>query len=77
MDYVVCSDTMARFLQLTPGQSMCFPDEQKKIGVSAMKFFKFITLFINLIIVAVCARAESILQDLLSNGVLKVGTTED
>ena len=27
--------------------------------------------------VAVCARADSVLQDVLSNGVLKVGTTGD
>jgi cyclohexadienyl dehydratase len=42
-----------------------------------MKFFKIVTLFISLITVAVCARAESVLKDVLSNGVLKVGTTGD
>jgi len=42
-----------------------------------MKFFKIVTLFVSLITIAVCARAESVLQDVLSNGVLKVGTTGD
>ena len=42
-----------------------------------MKLFKFLSLFVTLISIAVCARAESVLQDVLSNGVLKVGTTGD
>ena len=42
-----------------------------------MKLFKFLSLFITLISIAVCARAEGVLQDVLSNGVLKVGTTGD
>ena len=42
-----------------------------------MKFFRIVTLFISLITVAVCAKAESVLKDVLSNGVLKVGTTGD
>ena len=42
-----------------------------------MKFIKIATLFVSLITVAVCARAESVLKDVLSNGVLKVGTTGD
>ncbi|MEK9571732.1 MAG: transporter substrate-binding domain-containing protein, partial [Paracoccaceae bacterium] len=42
-----------------------------------MKLFKFLSVFITLISIAVCARAEGVLQDVLSNGVLKVGTTGD
>ena len=42
-----------------------------------MKFFKIVPLCLALMTVAVCARAESVLQDVLSNGVLKVGTTGD
>ena len=42
-----------------------------------MKLFKFLSLFITLISIAVCPRAEGVLQDVLSNGVLKVGTTGD
>ena len=42
-----------------------------------MKFFKIVPLCLTLMTVAVCARAESVLQDVLSNGVLKVGTTGD
>ena len=42
-----------------------------------MKLFKFLSLFITLISIAICARAEGVLQDVLSNGVLKVGTTGD
>ena len=42
-----------------------------------MKLFKILPLCLTLMTVAVCARAESVLQDVLSNGVLKVGTTGD
>ena len=42
-----------------------------------MKLFKIVPLCLTLMTVAVCARAESVLQDVLSNGVLKVGTTGD
>ena len=42
-----------------------------------MKFFKIVPLYLILMTVAVCAKAESVLQDVLSNGVLKVGTTGD
>ena len=42
-----------------------------------MKFFKIVLLCLTLMTVAVCARADSVLQDVLSNGVLKVGTTGD
>ena len=42
-----------------------------------MKFFKIVPLCLTLMTIAVCARAESVLQDVLSNGVLKVGTTGD
>ena len=42
-----------------------------------MKFFKVLPLCLILVTVAICARAESVLQNVLSNGVLKVGTTGD
>ena len=42
-----------------------------------MKLFKIVSLCLTLMTVAVCARADSVLQDVLSNGVLKVGTTGD
>ena len=42
-----------------------------------MKFSKIVPLCLTLMTVAVCARADSVLQDVLSNGVLKVGTTGD
>ena len=42
-----------------------------------MKLFKIVPLYLILMTVAVCAKAESVLQDVLSNGVLKVGTTGD
>ena len=42
-----------------------------------MKLFKVMPLFIALMTIAVSAKADSVLQDVLSNGVLKVGTTGD